>query len=161
MEVFNSDVKWSSEAVKKIIEDYYHNSKRIRIYLGSKEKKDNIEYLKIWPEIYDIIGYVGKTSNNYPILVNKINGTGGPIILTDCIVGLQDVKTKKFLYKLPEFKDSNYEVVYDEKNGIYKVIYTIKIGKQIVYKEVIYTTPNKIKAENNALFFRGERMKHW
>jgi len=57
---------------------------------------------KSWDEIYDITGYIGRSTgcNKIPILLYNKRSIGGSGILTHCIIDIKTSKGKKSLYKL-------------------------------------------------------------
>lgn len=72
---------------------------RIRIWYGDTEGG------YAWPEEYDVTGYVGRSTGQSPvfILVHNTRSTGGPAILTSCIVRIDCTADGHTLYKHPDF----------------------------------------------------------
>lgn len=70
----------------------------VRIHLG------DVDTGRSWLEENDVIGYIGRSTGHIkiPLLVPE-GDCGGPGLLTHCIIGIQQVYGKKWLYKHPLF----------------------------------------------------------
>jgi len=64
---------------------------------------------KSWNEIYDITGYVGRSTGEVkiPLLIHNSRSIGGPAILDNCIIKISESKGKKVLYKHPLHDSAN------------------------------------------------------
>lgn len=89
--------KGTDERVMDILCDYCHTDIRIRIFYGNKKTGND------WCEIYDTIGYVGRScgEQKIPLLINNKRSFCGGGILTDCI--LKITVDKQVLYKHPKY----------------------------------------------------------
>jgi len=73
-----------------------HRGKRLKIYYG------NTETGKDWNEIYDISGYIGRSTGSIkiPLLIHNKRSMGGSGILDHCIVKITETtKPYKVLYQ--------------------------------------------------------------
>ena len=70
------------ESVKSILQSELHSENRLRLFYG------DVQTGKDWEEEYDVMGYIGRSTGTKPILllINNKNSSGGPAILTNCIV---------------------------------------------------------------------------
>lgn len=61
---------------------------------------------KSWGEVYDVCGYVGRSTGNkkIPILVFNRRSFGGGAILSHCIVRITTSKGKRVLYQHPTYQ---------------------------------------------------------
>ncbi len=83
------------DRVIEVLERCRVNKTRIVLDYGNVETKES------WGEVYDITGYVGRTTGNKsPILVYNNRSTGGGLILTDCILSIRESKGKRLLYSV-------------------------------------------------------------
>ena len=89
--------KGTDEKVMDILCNFCHTDTRIRIFYGNKNTG------KDWCEIYDTIGYIGKScgTQKIPLLINNKRSLGGNGILTDCI--LKITVGKQVLYNHPKY----------------------------------------------------------
>ena len=97
-ELFNFDQN-TDENVQRVLTAAYHNKNRIRIVYG--EHNTNTD----WLEEHDVIGTVGRSTGNKPcaLLISNSRSMGGSAILTNCIVKIVDVKTKRVLWQHPNY----------------------------------------------------------
>jgi hypothetical protein len=104
------------DEVCEVLSNLVRPRKRIRLWYGEDGRS--------WNEQYDITGYVGKTGGNIPItiLVNKNCSYGGPAILTNCIVKIVEIKTKKVLYQHPNFYQPIFTVVTHDADEYQSVV---------------------------------------
>lgn len=86
--------------VKNVLNRLFQTRERIRVWYG------DIDTGKAWPEEYDVLGVVGRSTGTKPIplLVYNSRSTGGPGLLDHCIVRI-DTTVGKTLYKHPTFND--------------------------------------------------------
>ena len=80
----------------QIISRLYKDGKRYRFDFG------NVETGESWKETYDIDGYIGRSTGicKMPILIYNSRSMGGGAILTDCILSITEIKTKKLVYSI-------------------------------------------------------------
>lgn len=62
-----------------------------------------------WGEVFDIRGYIGRSTGNIkiPLLIKTSRSFGGGSVLDNCLVKIQDSKTKRILYVHPNYKPCN------------------------------------------------------
>lgn len=98
----------TNQKVMQIICDILKNrrSNRLRFWFG------NAQTGKSWDCEYDVTGYIGKSTGNKPIplLIHNINSSGGGGLITDCILKIVEVKTKRVLYEHEKFNQSTFTV---------------------------------------------------
>ena len=116
------------QRVMDILNDAYNSGKRIRIFYGDRDTGED------WCEVYDTIGYVGKSCgvNSIPLLIKTTRSSGGGAILANYIVKItinKEVVYQQDNYFLPlELKDgklynttrSDWEYYSKEDNDFHK-----------------------------------------
>jgi hypothetical protein len=62
----------------------------------------NVKTGKSWEEVYDISGYIGRSTGSIkiPLLVHNSRSFGGGSLLDDCILSIKTSKGKKEIYHL-------------------------------------------------------------
>ena len=92
--------------VMEILNDAYRNGKRVRVFYGDRETGED------WCEVYDTIGYVGKSTGIRPIplLIKTTRSSGGGAILADSSVKI--AIDKKVVYQ-----QDNYFLPLELKDG--------------------------------------------
>lgn len=90
------------DEVVQIIEKCRLSNKAYRL----KFDWGNTETGQSWGEVYDVAGYVGKSTGNKPVplLINKITSIGGPALMDDCIVRIQLAKGGRILWQHPNYQ---------------------------------------------------------
>jgi hypothetical protein len=138
--VFNEG---TPEGVKAVINEYVHNGRRIRIFLGDPANG------KDWGEEFETMGYIGKSTGwkPIPLLISNSRSLGGPALLTDNILKIVDIATREVLYQHPAYKPPEMKIIPGS-------------DCQEVYKngELYARCITMAKAENLVGFLRGERM---
>lgn len=83
-----------------------NRNRRFRFWYGDKETG------KSWNEENDICGYIGKSTGakKIPLLIQRVNSSGGGALLTDCIVKIVDIETKRVLYRHENFNQPVFTV---------------------------------------------------
>ena len=63
-----------------------------------------------WPEEFDIVGKIGKSTGvqKIPLLINNARSMGGGALLDHCIVGVALTNGGGWLYKHPSFKTGEF-----------------------------------------------------
>jgi len=94
------------EKLVKIMETARLENTRVRVWVG------NTDTGVAWNEAYDVIGHIGRSSGQIkiPILLANNRSSGGPALLTRCIIRIDDVKTHKTIYKHPKFNVAKLEI---------------------------------------------------
>lgn len=79
-----------------IISNLIGNNKRYRFDYGDTETK------KSWNQVYDIDGYIGRSTGTtkIPLLIHNKRSIGGGQILTNRILSITEIKTKKIIYSI-------------------------------------------------------------
>lgn len=85
--------------VRQVLANAYKFKYRVRVYCGDTETG------QAWLEELDIIGRIGRStgSEKIPLLIKTSRSHGGGGLLDHCIVAIQDVENKKFLYQHERF----------------------------------------------------------
>jgi hypothetical protein len=80
----------------EVLERARKNRTRIVVDYGDIKTK------KSWGEVYDISGYIGRSTGEIkiPILLNNSRSIGGVGLLDDCILSVKTSKGKQTLYQL-------------------------------------------------------------
>lgn len=88
------------EKVHNALVECYKARKRYRIYLG-----DTVSG-RVWLEEHDTVGYISLSSGapykRCFLLIKQSNSYGGGSIAPQVIVGIQDVETRKYVYRHPK-----------------------------------------------------------
>lgn len=76
-----------------------HIKERVRVYYGDTVTGES------WLEEHDVMGYIGRSTGTQkvPLLIRNSAALGGGAILTHCIIAIQLVNSKRFIYKHPTF----------------------------------------------------------
>lgn len=132
--------------VRRILEDYRVSGKRIRLFYGDAETGTD------WLDEYDVLGQVGRSTGalKVPLIVATARSSGGPAILTSCIVRLVDAATGRELYRHPEYNLPEFTVKMLKLNGKVEVS-----ANGRVYARFSSTS----QAERWIKFMRGESMR--
>jgi hypothetical protein len=95
------------QEVMDIITSHYDSNDRLLFSYG------DVDTGRDWQEVYDIEGYVGRSTGKkpIPILVYNSLSLGGPSILAHCTVRIQYAKGKKVLYEHPFYHKEEKELV--------------------------------------------------
>lgn len=86
----------TNDKVIEVLERCRSNKTRIVVDYGDVLTKES------WNEVYDVSGYVGRSSGTYkiPLLIHNSRSLGGGSILTDCILSIKESKGKRVLFSL-------------------------------------------------------------
>lgn len=133
-------------AVRNRLTELNRSRQRVRLYYGDTETG------KSWCDEYETIGYIGKSTGIKPIplMINNARSMGGTGILDHCIVGIQDVASKRFLYKHEKFDLGKWEVVASDSSD-----YPFAV-KHDGKEHARFKTEKQ--ASNYCKFMKGERM---
>ena len=96
--------KGTPAGVRDILEHELHSGHRLRLFYGDQETGQD------WHEEYGTQGYIGKSTGTQPcaLLVNNARSTGGPAILTACIVKITE--NGRTLYQHPNYHHGTHTV---------------------------------------------------
>lgn len=91
----------TNDKVIAILDNALRNRTRIRIHYG------DIDTGRDWDEVYDVTGYVGRSSGSIkiPLLAYNTRSMGGVGMLDHCIVKITTSAGKHLLYQ-----QSNYHI---------------------------------------------------
>lgn len=106
------------DAVIRVLEQAHSAGTRIRIRLGFTERHEDVLSGKSpvgrdWLDEFECEGTVGRSMgpSRIPLLIHNSRSRGGGAILTDCIVRIIDLKTKRVLYSHPSYQHGEFKVV--------------------------------------------------
>lgn len=144
--------------VAYILESARSSDQRLRIFLGDTETGRD------WMEEFDVIGTIGRSTGamKTPLLLNNKSSSGGGAILTDCIVKIVDVASKRTLYQHPKyqtpeisiapcsgFKDFSHEATANGKtSGRFKSEAHAEAWRDFMLGTRMSTTPAAKRSEN-------------
>lgn len=149
MNTFNFEQD-TSEQVQRVITSAYYSKQRIRIVYGDNETGRD------WLEEYDVIGTVGRSTGTVkaPLLINNSRSLGGGAILTNCILKIVDVKTKRILYENPIYKmPILVKCASQEKDYMYDVCRSFDNENTLIAR-----FKTEAKADNYIQFMQCKRM---
>jgi len=94
------------DRVKSILEDARLKHFRLRIYIGDSETGLD------WNEVHDVLGYIGRSMGpiRVPLLLRTRASSGGPAILTACIVKLQSAGDRRVLWQHPAYHTRTFSI---------------------------------------------------
>jgi len=86
--------------VAELLERCRANRTRVILDYGHSDGKS-------WGEIYDIIGYIGRSTGSIkvPLLLYNSRSYGGSAILTKCIIQIKESKGGRVLYQHKNYKN--------------------------------------------------------
>ena len=87
------------DKVKTALTDCYNKQCRVRLWYG--DTKTGVS----WLEEYDVAGTVGRSRGQVkiPLLLKNTRSSGGGGILTNCIVRIDVISTRRTIYEHPLF----------------------------------------------------------
>lgn len=128
----------------------YYNQIRVRLWYGSHQTGGS------YNEEYDIIGYIGKSTGTEPafLLVFDRRSMGGRAVYPEQLVGVQEVQSKRFLYKHAKFNKPEF-FLFKKSEILYEVRAVLGSGEIITWA----TFTNSKEAKAYADFMNGKRMR--
>lgn len=89
----------TSQAVQNAITSAYNSGARVRVWYG-----DTITG-EAWLEEYEVTGKIGRSSGEVkiPLLIKNSRSLGGGALLDSAIVRIDNIATRRTLYKHPQF----------------------------------------------------------
>lgn len=99
--------------INQVIESARTNKTRVRVWYGDTTTGE------AWPEEFDIMGYIGRSTGREPIplLVNNARSMGGGALLVDCIVRIDSTDGRN-LYRHPSFSAGNWKITEYTEQGV-------------------------------------------
>ncbi len=87
------------DKVKTVLTECYNNQCRVRIWYG------DINTGLSWLEEYDTIGTIGRSTGQQkiPLLIKNSRSSGGGGILTNCIIRIDVIGSRRTIYEHPLF----------------------------------------------------------
>ena len=87
------------DKVKNVLTECYNNQCRIRIWYG------DIDTGVSWLDEYDVVGTIGRSTGQQkiPLLIKNSRSSGGGGILCHCIVRIDNISSRRTIYKHPSF----------------------------------------------------------
>lgn len=136
----------TDEKLIRVLERCRRDGTRIRVFLGNNGKN--------WMEENNVVGYVGRSTGiKTPLLVYNNRSLGGVSLLDNCILAVQETKTKDFIYRGKDFKVPDIEIKKDRSYHHLLPYHAIVDG------ETFAAFPDKKTAENWRDFMQGKRTK--
>lgn len=135
------------QEVQDIIEQYRKNGLRLRFWLG------DIKTGRAWLEEYDVVGSISRSTGTMkvPLLIPNSKSIGGGAILTNCIVKIMGVESKRVLYQHRDFHLPKLELVTPSDHPDFAATVLAGGHLQARFKKVS-------SAERWIAFMKGERM---
>lgn len=132
--------------VRDVLERYRMSGKKVRLFLGCSETGRD------WCEEHDVIGRVSRSMGplKVPLLISG-NESGGPAILTACIVRLLDAQTGQELYRHPRYEVPAFELAPSGEKA-----YPVSVMRD---GQVHARFKTEAKARSWIAFMKGERMR--
>ena len=143
-ENFNRPELW------KVLENCRKEKTRVRVWYG------DIKTGKAWNEEYNVTGYISRSTGKIkvPLLINNTRSVGGIGLLDSAIIRVDEIATKRTLYKV-----SNFHVEAMQCRYIDGVEYPYQVVQCKDNKEVVHVA--NFKTEISALhyiqFMEGKR----
>lgn len=136
------------DAVCNTLAVYYGRGVRVRVFLGDQKTG------KCWLEFYDVIGYIGRSCGEVksPLLIAKSNSSGGPAILTHCIIRI--TVDCKDVYRHPKFHIGKENIVLTADLESRKKGLTHEV---LIDNELVYRCKSLEQAQHVIAFLKGER----
>lgn len=131
----------TNNEVKTVLETLNESRERVRIWYGDTGTGIS------WNEEYAMVGRIGNStgSQKIPLMITSSRSLGGGAILDHCIIRIDCIKTRKTLYKHP-----NFMVTLQLQNNS---VYDVKTGTPELYA----TFTDNVRAKNFLDFMKGER----
>lgn len=128
----------TSDEVINVLENAIATNERIRVFYGDKETGRD------WCEEYDTIGTIGRSTGSIkiPLLIKRIDSTGGGSLLTHCIVKV--TQNKREVYKHPEYHIGELAKKFPMPHKEYK-FGVLRDGDNIANFKTAWQTENYIK----------------
>lgn len=141
-----------NDSLINVLESCRMNYNRVRVWLGDTKTG------RSWNEEYDVTGYVGRSRGFYgiPLLVNNKRSYGGGALCVDAIIRIDDIKTKRTLWKVDNFHVEPMLIKIEEQNELPYRVMQKKDGRSD-YDYNIANFKNLDSAERWIDFMEGKR----
>lgn len=138
------------EKVKRVLSEYCHNDRRLRIFYGDKLTGRD------WLEECMVMGYVGNStgSSKIPILVHNSRSYGGGAILDQCIVKIIDIQNREVLYQHLEYNQPTLTLKSETLEGHPQYKFSVYADNELHAR-----FETQAQAEHYILFLQGKRMR--
>lgn len=133
--------------VQRLLEHYRVTREPVRIFYGCTETGRD------WLDEYDVYGTIGRSTGpiKVPLMVSA-RSSGGPAILSACIVRMVDGKTKRQVYRHPLYQMPLFKV--QESTEVKDLPFEVLVNGAVHAR---FT--KEARAQAWVEFMRGERMK--
>lgn len=135
--------------VIRVLNDCYDQKTRVRLHYGDAKTG------RLWLEEHEVIGRVGRSTGDIrvPLLIKSSRSYGGGEILAGSIIGIQEVKTRRWLYRADNFQNPELEIHGDSNNLNYPfAVHRVGEGVQANFK-------THKQAASYVAFMHGARMR--
>lgn len=135
------------DAICKLVNELYHNKKRVRFFFGYGDTGLD------WNEENDVMGTIGKSTGTKPIalLIHNSRSLGGGALLTDCIVKVVDITTRRVLYQHPTYFCRTLNVDTGKDAELPHAVTRVEDG------QLMAQFKTHAQAERYVAYMRGER----
>jgi hypothetical protein len=125
------------------------DDKRYRLMLGDPKTSQH------WYEEHDVMGYIGRTTGTLKILllIPTKRSSGGPAILTQNVLRVIEVRTKKVVWTHPNFKPPILSVSWRPEKALPWAVSEGLAGNKIAFFD------SERQALHYVAFMKGERMR--
>lgn len=143
------------EKVMFALSNALQTRKRVRIWYG------DVNTGCAWNEEYDVVGRIGRSCGEYkePLMVAKSNSWGGPAILTDSIIRIDDVESKRVVYMQHNFHVEPMTKVQTTDKSLLDKGYLWQVNQKKDDGKVVNIAnfKNEKSADNYIKFLLGDR----
>lgn len=137
------------DELKRILEQCRTSRTQVRVFYGDRQTG------RSWLDEYDMVGHVGRSCGPIKTLLLVPRGdSGGPAMLTHCVVRLMNAKTGKDLWRHPSFHVPDLAITendLDAAPGLPAVV--------VSEGSVMARFASKRSAQNWISFMNGQRLK--
>ena len=143
------------EKIITALETVRQTKKRVRFWYG------DVNTGCAWNEEYDVMGRIGRSNGDYkePLVIAKRNSWGGPAILVDNIIRIDEIETGNILYKQYNFHVEPMTKVQTTDKSLLDKGYLWQVNQKKDDGEVVNIAnfKNEKSADNYIKFLLGDR----
>lgn len=149
-------------AVRQVLDDARKSERRVRIFCGDIDGRS-------WLEEFETVGRIGRSTGlmKIPLLIASSRSRGGGHVLDSHIVRIQDVATKRDLYRLPAFHVPLMRLEATRKDDAHFAEYpwSVKVARRDLSldRQIVWDTHARFKSEEKAQrwidFMHGKAMR--